>query len=372
MSKDAEKIISLLEPIETIHDESETLAADASVRGIVVSDSPDESYADFVQSMPDARLCHLPKWSKMVESLFSHKGHYLVAHENGTICGVLPLTQIRSRLFGNRMVSQPFSDYGGPLVKKPAALDALYQRAVALATEYGCESIEFRSTFALPYNLHLRNDKISMYLPLASDAEEVWKGLRPQIRNRIRKAEKSGITVINGHRELLDEFYRVWTIRMHQLGTPCYPRKLFNGIMDTFADNSRIFLAVKDGMTIAVLFVYTFNSCVHTRWGCALREYDTVDPNYILNWSAIEFYCARAMLRFDFGRSTVGSGQHTFKERWGTKPIQLFWQYWTRPDGKLRVASPDDPKYRKKVKMWQRLPLWLTRLVGPHISRNLP
>lgn len=339
---------------------------------IEILDNPNSECADFVRSMPSARLCHMPEWTNMVESVFGHQGYYLVAHENGEICGVLPLMRVRSRLFGNRMISQPFSDYGGPLVKTPAALDALYRHSVELATQYGCESIEFRSTSAIPHNLHLRNDKISMHLPLASEPKEVWKGLRPQIRNRIRKAEKSGVTVISGHREMMDEFYRVWTVRMHQLGTPCYPRKLFRGIMETFVDNSGIFLAIHDGTTVAVLFVYTFNGCVHTRWGGALREYDSVGPNYLLNWSAIEFYCRKGMKWFDFGRSTVGSGQHTFKKRWGAQPIQLCWQYWTRPDGRLRLAKPDEPRYRRKVEMWQRLPLWLTRVVGPRISCNLP
>jgi serine/alanine adding enzyme len=372
MTEQAEKIISHLEHIETIDNTCETLATDRNVRDIIVSDGADTSCADFVRNMPGARLCHLPEWTKMVESVFGHRGHYLVAHENGTICGVLPLAHIRSRLFGNRMISQPFSDYGGPLAKTPAALDALYQHAVKLATQYGCESIEFRSTSVMPYDLYLRNDKISMLLPLASEPEEVWKGLRPQIRNRIRKAEKSGITVINGRLEMLDEFYRIWTIRMHQLGTPCYPSKLFRGIMETFADNTRIFLAVKDGVTIAVLFVCTFNGCVHTRWGCALRQFDSADPNYLLNWSAIELYCRQAMKFFDFGRSTVGSGQHTFKQRWGAQQIQLFWQYWTRPGAKLHLVRPEDSRYRRKVAMWQKLPLWLTRVVGPRISCNLP
>lgn len=339
---------------------------------VSILDFPGIECDDFVRGMADARLCHIPAWNSMIENVFGHKVFYLVARENGAIYGVLPLARIRSRLFGNRMISQPFSDYGGPLAKTPAALDALYQSAVELANQYGCESIEFRSTSVIPHDLHLRTDKISMYLPLASEPEEVWKGLRPQIRNRIRKAEKSGVVVTSGHCEMLDEFYRIWTVRMHELGTPCYSKELFRSIMETFADNSRIFLAHLNGTTIAALFVYTFNGWVHTSWGAALREYDEVGPNYLLNWSAIEFYCGKNMKWFDFGRSTISSGQHTFKKRWGAQPIQLCWQYWTRPNGVLHLAKQDDPKYRNKVKMWQKLPLWLTRFVGPHISCSLP
>lgn len=41
----------------------------------------------------------------MVETTFGHICFYLVAHEDGVISGILPLVQIRNRLFGNRMIS---------------------------------------------------------------------------------------------------------------------------------------------------------------------------------------------------------------------------------------------------------------------------
>jgi FemAB-related protein (PEP-CTERM system-associated) len=325
----------------------------------------------FVRQSPVARLCHAPAWTRMVERTFGHKGHYLVVRHEGRICGVLPMTQVRSRLFGNRMISQPFSDYGGALVTDPAAREALYARATEIAARNQCESIEFRNTEALPYDWHARTDKISMYLPLAQDPQVVWKELRHKTRNRVRKAEAAGLVVTSGGLELLDDFYRVWTIRMRELGTPCYPRRLFTSIMETFPDAGRIFLARLDGVATAVLFAYTFGDWVQSCWGAALREYDSLGPNYILNWRAMECYCRQGIKWFDFGRSTVGSGQHTFKERWGATPVPLCWQYWTPDGAEPAFARQDDPRYHRKVEMWKRMPLWLTRLMGPVVSRAL-
>jgi FemAB-related protein (PEP-CTERM system-associated) len=250
-------------------------------------------------------------------------------------------------------------------------MEMLYDRAVELATEHRCDSVELRNTVALPYELKMRADKISMYLALEPDAQEVWKGLRHKTRNRVRKAERAGLSVTSGGLELLDEFYRVWTIRMRELGTPCYPRRLFRSIMQAFPGQSRIFLVMQSGAPIAVLFAYTFKSWVQCSWGAALRGYDSLGPNYILNWVAIEHYCGQGMRWFDFGRSTKGSGQHIFKQRWGALPIELCWQYWTPPGGQLQLASPSDERYRKKVEMWKKMPLWATRLVGPVISPAL-
>lgn len=331
-----------------------------------------EACGQFVQQREGAELGHMPAWTRMICGAFGHAGYYLVAREQGQVRGVLPLVQIRSRLFGNRMVSQAFSDYGGPLAADAGAQESLYGRAVELAQRQGCECIEFRNVAPMPLDLHLRTDKVAMHLALATDPQVVWKDLRPQIRNRIRQAEKAGVTVTNGQQERLDDFYQLWTVRMHELGTPCYPRELFTCILETFPEQSRIFLAHCEGRVVAGIFAYAFNGCAHTRWGGALREYDDKSPNYLLNWAAIEYYCAAGMKIFDFGRSTAGSGQATFKERWGAQPVPLNWQYWTRDGQEPHLATPDAPCYKRKVEMWKRLPLWVTRAVGPRISCSLP
>jgi FemAB-related protein (PEP-CTERM system-associated) len=346
-----------------------TVRSEMEIAGL---EAPDPECDRFVRQTESAKLCHLPAWTQMVEKTFGHKGIYLVAREESRICGVLPLMHVRSRLFGNRLISQPFSDYGGPVAANGAALAALYHRAAAIAAEQGCASMELRNTTALPFELHLRTDKISLYLPLAADPQQVWKDLRHKTRNRVVKARHAELSVISGGGELLDEFYRVWTIRMHELGTPCYPRKLFVSILETFGDAVRIFLARLSGVTTAGLFAYTFQGWVQSCWGAALREYDSLGPNYILNWAAIEHYCQEGMKWFDFGRSTVGSGQHTFKERWGATAVPLHWQYWTACGKAPVLTRPEDPKYQRKVEIWKRMPLWASRLIGPVISPALP
>jgi len=331
-----------------------------------------QQYDDFVHRMPGAKLCHLFAWAQNVIRPLGHKPFHLVARQNGAVCGILPLTLIRSRLFGNRMISQAFSNYGGPLAENEAALNALYECAIELGEKYGCESMEFRNIEPLPYDLHQRTDKVTMCLELNSDTGKLWGQLRPQIRNRIRKAEKAGLKVLTGGLEMLTDFYRIWTRRMHQLGTPCYPRKLFSAVLKAFPNDSRIFMVNIDRIPVGGLFVYSFNGLAQSRWGAVLTEYNDISPNYLLNWAAMKYFCEMGAKWFDFGRSTVGSGQHIFKKRWGAKQIPLAYQYWTRPGHDLSIARPDNPKYASRVETWKKLPLWLTRLAGPYISCSLP
>jgi serine/alanine adding enzyme len=329
-------------------------------------------FDDFVRRMPEAKLCHLFTWAQNVVRPLGHKSFHLVAYQNGKVCGILPLTLIRSRLFGNRMISQAFSNYGGPLVENEAALIALYERAVELSEEYECDSMEFRNIEPLPFDLHQRNDKVTMCLELSTDPADLWKQLRPQIRNRIRKAEKAGLVITIGGLEMLTDFYRIWTRRMHQLGTPCYSRKLFSAVLRTFPDNSRIFMIHLNEAPVGGLFVYVFNGLVQSRWGAVLTEYNDISPNYLLNWAAMKYFAARGAQWFDFGRSTVNSGQHIFKKRWGAKEFPLAYQYWTRPGHDLSIVKPDNPKYTARVETWKKMPLWFTRLAGPYISCGLP
>lgn len=335
--------------------------------------SPNVECDEFVRQKPNAMLEHMPEWNFMIERTFGHKSFYLVARDGDVIQGVFPLTLVYSRLFGRRLMSQAFSNYGGLLADSPAVSEALYKRAVELATERNCDWMEIRNVDPLPYDLEETTDKITIHLQLTSDPNELWKSFKPKDRNRVRKAEKSGVTALQGGVELLDDFYHVWTIRMHQVGTPCYSRKLFRAIFDSFPEYCRIFLVHLKDQTVGGAFVYCFKGLVQIRWGATLVEYKKLCPTNLLCWSVMKHYCLAGASCFDFGRTTVNSGQHKFKKQWGGAiEVPLHYQYRTRPGHKLSLPKPDNPKYKKKVELWKKLPLWMTRLIGPYICRSVP
>ena len=326
----------------------------------------------FVSGMADSRIYHLPAWSRAVCRGAGLKEYYLVARESEKIHGVLPLAYVKSILFDNRMISQAFGNYGGPLFDSDQARDALFKRAVEFATELDCESIEFRNLKPLPYDLTLRSDKMCMYLPLSSEPEEIWKAFKPKVRNQVRKAEKSDVTAVSGGVELLGEFFGVYAIRMRQLGTPCYPRKMMQEIMRELPENCRIFAVKLQNRIIGAGFTMCFNGLVEIPWAATLVEHNKLCPNNLMYWAIIEHYCRAGARTFDFGRCTVGSATHRFKQQWGPEPVPLNYQYWLKPGKELTVFSPDNPKYQRKINLWKKMPVWLTRIVGPMISRKLP
>lgn len=336
-----------------------------------VLDTYSPEWDAFVRSVPEGRLCHLQEWGAMIARTFGHTCFHVVAQENEEIGGVLPLVLLRSRLFGTRLISQAFSNYGGPLLRDATALGPLLVRAIQLAAQFQCRYLELRAAASLSREFHLHCDKVCMHLPLAGDPEELQRQFKPEIRNRIRKAEKSGLTAIDGGEELVDDFYRTWTLRMQQLGTPCYPRQLFTNLLRSFPEYARVFLVKHGRATVGAGFFYHFNDLVQCRWAATDVAFNHLSPNTLLYWSAMKHYCQAGVRRFDFGRSTIGSSQYEFKRRWGAEAVQLYYQFWSPAPQTFEMVSPDSPRYRRQVAVWKRLPVSITRFAGPYLSRSL-
>jgi len=75
---------------------------------------------------------------------------------------------------------------------------------------------------------------------------------------------------------------------------------------------------------------------------------------------------------FDFGRSTRGESTYRFKEQWGAVPYPMVWSYWVRKGCEVPELSPRNPKFQLAIEIWKRLPLPLTRMIGPRIIGNIP
>jgi serine/alanine adding enzyme len=342
---------------------------------VEILESADPGCDEFLKRMPNTVIYQTYSWGEMVKKAYGHKPFYLVAREGGSIHGILPLTYVHSRLFGTRMISQACSNYGGPVENSAEAMKCLYDQAVKLANEYDCDFIEFRNLELLPFeDLYLNKDKFGMRLSLPDDPDVLWKSFKKttKVRNHINRGKRAGLVTVSGGIELLDDFYRIYTIRMHQLGSPCYSRKIMKTILEMFPENSRIFVTRLKDAAVGAFFVVNFKEWVESIWGATLIEYNNISPNHSLYWVVMKHFCLAGAKWFNFGRSTVEGPHYQFKKQWGADPYQLYYQYWVRPGYKLSVASPDNPKYQRKIEMWKKLPLWMTRLLGPYISRGLP
>jgi FemAB-related protein (PEP-CTERM system-associated) len=212
-----------------------------------------------------------------------------------------------------------------------------------------------------------------MLLELPESAEVLRKSLEGRVRNQIKQAISAGLTVEEGGRDKLDDFYKVFARNMRDLGTPVYPPRFFDAFLALFGDAARIYVARHpNGRPVAGALALSDRGRTEVPWASSIRDYNPLRPNNILYWTMLERAIERGESTFDFGRSTEGGGTYRFKAGFGAKPHRFYWHYWLPEGGALPGLNPDNPKFKFAIKMWRLLPVPLTRLLGPRIVRGLP
>jgi FemAB-related protein (PEP-CTERM system-associated) len=350
--------------------EPETALGEISVEPFTADDAA--AWDRFVTTCTAASVYHLCGWRDVITTAFGHPCHYQLARAGGEIVGVLPLVQLNSRLFGNFLVSVPFFNYGGVLTTSARARRALLERATALGRELGCTHLELRDREPMA-EWPARTDKVAMWLPLPDSADLLWQQIGSKVRAQVKKAQGFGLTFRIGGEELLDDFYRVFTANMRDLGTPVYSRRFFEVILRRGPGQPVILVGYDPrGRAVSTAFLLQFAGRMEVPWASTLRAANTMNANMALYWRILEHACEQRCHTFDFGRSTADAPTYRFKKQWGAQPVQLHWHYWLADGGELPRLNPDNPKYRAAIAIWQRLPVWLTKLIGPPVVKNLP
>lgn len=328
----------------------------------------------YVMDHSHASCYHLTGWKDIIEESFGHRTFYLLSRgATGKIDGILPLVHLNSVFFGSFGVSLPFFNYGGICADDDRVRRGLFDEAARLAANAGMSHLELRHTGNLLPDLPVKTSKVSMRLLLPATKEELNAAYPAKLRSQVKRAVKEGMTARLGGREELDSFHRVFSRNMRDLGTPVYSRRFFVNMLERFPDSVRICTVyTRENMPVASGMIIGFKDTLEIPWASSLKDYNRYGPNMLLYSTVLGFGCDRGYRVFDFGRSTPGEGTYRFKEQWGAKPAQLYWHYWLRNGRPMPEMNPHNPKYGLAIRIWQHLPLGLTRLIGPPLVKNLP
>lgn len=327
----------------------------------------------FVRAHPAGSAFHLMHIRRFIESTYGHLTHYLCARDKtGAILGVLPLVQLKSRLFGNFTVSVPYFNYGGVLAYGEDTAARLVAEARTWSEAVGARHVELRHMAESGLDLPQRKDKVIFWLPLPEDSETLWKGFRPKIRAQVKRARRESPEVQIGGIELLDDFYDVFAHNMRRLGTPVYGKSFFANLLREFADSAWLVIVRVNGRAAGCAFLLGYEDRMEIPWASTLQELNSTGINMLMYWEALCLAISKGYTVFDFGRCSDKAGTYWFKQQWGARPMPLHWEYCLPEGGELPQLNPNNPKFRLLIAVWRRLPLWLTRLLGPLIVRSLP
>jgi len=337
--------------------------------GVRAADASDRArVAAFVRAHADATPFHQPEWGDAVAAACGQCAHVLLAeYGDGTLAGVLPLTEMRSPLFGRALVSSGFAVDGG-ILGDAGAVQPLASAARALAGKLHCPSVELRGG-AHPEGWAVdEGSYLGFARPLAASDEAELLAIPRKQRAEVRKALSNDLSVEVGRDAgALADHYRVYAESVRNLGTPVFPRALFREVIARMdADVLTVWHA---GVPVASVLSLYWRGTVYPYWGGGTEAARGLRANDRMYFALMAHARARGCTHFDFGRSKVGTGPAAFKKNWGFDGRPLAYASWS--EGERREVNPLNPKYALMVRTWKKLPLPLANALGPWISRGL-
>ena len=337
------------------------------VRQLGAADRP--RWDAFVEQCPEGTFFHLSAWQDIIEHVFRHRTFFLFAERAGEVVGVLPLAQVKSRLFGHSLVSLPFCVYGG-IAGDADAVPALEAEAEAIALRLGVAHLEYRNVRPRHADWPRQDLYVSFRKAILPDVEANMAAIPRKQRAMVRKGIKNGLVSRIDHD--VDDFFALYADNVLRHGTPALPRRFFEHLRNAFGERCEV-LTVTDaaGTPLSSVLSFYFRDEVLPYYaGDAVAARD-VAANDFKYWELMRRACERGVRVFDYGRSKIGTGPYGFKKNWGFEPQPLSYEYRLYKRDTVPQNNPMNPKYRAFIALWRRLPIGIANTLGPHIVRNL-
>lgn len=327
----------------------------------------------FVRSCPDATFFHLSGWQKVIEESFGIKTWFYYVQQDGQIQGVLPLAEIKSRLFGHSLGAMPFCVYGGVAAIDNGARLLLDEAADKLARELGVGHLEYRGmTRAHPDDAswHTKELYVTFRKEISADDEANLNAIPRKQRAMVRKGIKLGLKGVV--EDNVDRMFEAYANSVLRLGTPVFPKKYFALLQQVFDDECEVrSIYTEDDRLVASVLSFYWRDEVVPYYGGGMDLAREVAGNDFMYWNLMQAAAARGCRIFDYGRSKLGTGAYDFKKNWGFTATPLPYEYKLYGADKLPDNNPLNPKYQLFIKMWKKLPLPVANFLGPYIVRNL-
>jgi FemAB-related protein (PEP-CTERM system-associated) len=339
-----------------------------TVRAFAAGDA--ERWDAFVAAAPAATFLHLSAWRGVIERAFRHRTYYLLAERGDRITGVLPMTLVRTRLFGASLIANAFAVEGGPVASDRASLAALVDAAAALMDELRVPVLEFRAA-AEPYaDWAVRDDLyVTFRKPIDPSVDANMKAIPRKQRAMVRKGIQNGL-----ESELDDDtgrLHRIYAESVRNLGTPVFSARYFALLRAAFPQHSDVVTITHQGRAVASVLNFYFRDTVLPYYGGGVADARALAANDFMYWEVMRRAGERGFRVFDFGRSKRGTGAFSFKHYWGFEPVPLAYQYRLAPGRRIPDLNPTNPKLRHFIALWKRLPLPVANRLGPAIVRGL-
>jgi FemAB-related protein (PEP-CTERM system-associated) len=356
----------------TVSQPASGISSCSRIRILPLETKDHSRWDSFVLSHPSGTFFHQTAWMRVMARTYGYQAQYLLADRDGQVTGVAPTFLVSNWLSGRSLISLPFAVYGGVSAADSESEEALVGHLEQFAVGQKVEYIEFRNrNGATRPGYHANTRYASFTIPLVPDTEKLYSSFPKDIRYMIRKGEKAGLQVRKGF-DQLDTFYRLMSINLRRLGTPAFPRALFQNLIHEYGSQVDLTLVYSGEKPVAGAMSFFFRDWMQPYYFGSLDEAKGLAANNFLWWKLIEHAARVGCRTFDFGRSKKDSGNFDFKKKWNPSIESLNYQVRLVRRAEVPNFSPTNPKFEMATSIWKRLPLGLTRVIGPRVVRWFP
>ncbi|MBF89724.1 MAG: peptidoglycan bridge formation protein FemAB [Candidatus Marinimicrobia bacterium] len=327
---------------------------------------------EYVDNHENGTFFHLAEWAGLIKDVFSHIPRYILAKNSktGDVLGVLPLVEQKSKLFGHSLISTPFCVYGGAIAHNDSIREALENKALEIGQKLSVDYVELRYK-AEVYNKNFdRFCHHSTFGGLIPDGRDnILAGVKKKQRANIRHSFKKALDIrIDDDAETA---YDVYSESVRNLGTPVFHPQYFPSLFKHFGNKVNVLTVERNGKPVSSVLSFYYKDEVLPYYGGGTTSARTLKSNDLMYFELMCHAHQRGCQYFDFGRSKDDSGAFKYKATWGMQPEPLHYMRALVKATEHPNLSPNNPKYALVINTWKKLPLWVSRVIGPYLSKYL-
>jgi len=328
--------------------------------------------------------CYSPSWYRLCEKIFHYKLVRYSILRDETHIGKFSYVVLKSKIFGNRMISMPFSDSGGIYLNNGISIShneerEIIQRLIGLLDKEAVKSkiayAELRGVGSLlsGKNIDGKFLKASPYVSFTINTKLGYGSIREKyniclIRN-LRKADKFVEVSVGDGLDVLLEIYRIYLVQMRKFGSPPLPIEYFSELLKNKL--AMIFLAKIRNKIVAFLLVFTFNNSMYADINASLPEYDSFFPKMKLYATSIRFACHNNYTAYDFMRTRDKSGVYLHKLQWGGREERIYYFYRLYNKKNILNIDPELGIFRLPRSILRITPLAALKAIGPKLRSEI-
>jgi len=325
--------------------------------------------------LPSIGFVGLDSWMLFTKKVYKFPIYRFVSQSGEQVNGWLALVFVKHPIFGKYLATSPFGSYGGFGYTDRSVRNDLLDKTQAMAQRLGVDYVNVRFDAGQdipPGGWHQDQSYSTFLVELSSDAEALLRSFSSDHRNHIRKSLRKGFSIRFGHLDLLDDVYEGLARSMHELGSPYHAKHYLRAMAESLGEKLEFAVTYNPDGKISGAGVFIVHGKVVTNLHAnILWAFRSVYAGEFLYWSVIERYSAKGFELFDLGRSLNGSGNEIFKLKWNPHRQALAYWYHLPKGGAIPELNQKSPKFQFAIRVWNLLPAFVVRAIGPFLIRGI-